>query len=95
MIDSFGINQVGIHIEVGAIDEMVLRQVIRQDRGGVNHATALPEPVHLLKADDIGIRDLGRDTREIIVPIRSQPVLDIICRDPHGFRSLICFTAAG
>ena len=67
-----------------AVDRVIARQHLFQQRGLVIKAAARPVPLNLLQGNDIcPVDDPGR-ARQIIAPVRAETVLDLIAQNPHG-----------
>ena len=73
----------GIHVQIGTEDVVMLWQMPGQNGWAVDKAGPFPVPVDLLQGDDVGMGDFTGDPGQIISPVRSQSVLNIVAQADH------------
>jgi hypothetical protein len=71
-----GVAVARVHVEIGAEDPVVFRQMRREHRRCVDDTGAPPMTLHFLQRDDVGVRDFASDAREVVSVVR--------CRDRIG-----------
>jgi len=73
-----GVAVTRVHVEIGAVDPMVLGQMRPEHGRSVDATRALPVALHLLQGDDVGGLDLAGDAREVVPVVLAEPVLNVI-----------------
>jgi len=73
-----GVAVTRVHVEIGAVDPIVLGQMRPEHRRSVDATRALPMALHLLQGDDVCGLDLAGDAREVVPVVLAEAVLNII-----------------